>query len=84
MPLRASVINAKCLTPNAEAPWAFRIPHLALTNMKECPLCGETMRLSVREIQDRVPGVSQPSVRVAREWICPECDYFEDAEGGEE
>jgi acetone carboxylase gamma subunit len=51
--------------------------------MKECPLCGETMRLDVREIQDRVPGVSQPSPRVVREWICPECDYFEEAEAGE-
>ncbi len=51
--------------------------------MKECPLCGENMRLSVREIQERVPGVSQPTPRVVREWICPECDYFEDAEAGE-
>jgi acetone carboxylase gamma subunit len=51
--------------------------------MKECPLCGETMRLDVREIQDRVPGVSQPTPRVVREWICPECDYFEEAEAGE-
>ena len=51
--------------------------------MKECPLCGENMRLSVREVQDRVPGVSQPTPRVVREWICPECDYFEDAEAGE-
>jgi acetone carboxylase gamma subunit len=52
--------------------------------MKECPLCGETMRLSVREIKDRVPGVNQTALRVTREWICPECDYFEEAEAGEE
>ena len=48
--------------------------------MKECPLCGETMRLSVREIRDTIPGSSEPAVRVAREWICPECDYFEEVE----
>ncbi len=42
------------------------------------------MRLSVREIQERIPGVSAPSVRTTREWICPECDYFEEAEAGEE
>lgn len=41
------------------------------------------MRLSVREIQERVPGVGQATVRVAREWICPECDFFEEAEAGE-
>jgi acetone carboxylase gamma subunit len=51
--------------------------------MKECPLCGETMRLSVREIRDVIPGRSEAPVRVAREWICPECDYFEEAEAGE-
>ena len=41
------------------------------------------MRLSVREIQDRVPGQSQAAVRIYREWICPECDYFEEAEARE-
>jgi hypothetical protein len=51
--------------------------------MKECPLCGETMRLSVREVQTHTPGQSQPIVHIAREWICPECDYFEEAEAGE-
>jgi C4-type Zn-finger protein len=52
--------------------------------MKECPLCGETMRLSVRETQDRIPGGGPSTTRVSREWICPECDYFEEAEAGEE
>jgi acetone carboxylase gamma subunit len=51
--------------------------------MRECPLCGESMRLSIREIQERVPGQSHGSVRLVREWICPECDYFEEAEAGE-
>jgi hypothetical protein len=41
------------------------------------------MRLSVREIADTYPGGGPPSPRVAREWICPECDYFEEAEGEE-
>src|SRR4029079_19510482 len=48
--------------------------------MKDCPLCGETMRLSEREIEERVAG--QVAKRRVREWICPECDYFEDAEEG--
>ena len=41
------------------------------------------MRLSVREIQERLPGVSRLTARVVREWICPECDYFEEAETAE-
>ena len=38
------------------------------------------MRLSVREIADLRPGHRQGPVRTVREWICPECDYFEEAE----
>jgi transposase len=53
-------------------------------HMKECPLCGDTMRLSVRETRDAIPGSNAAAIRVTREWICPECDYFEEAETGEE
>jgi hypothetical protein len=52
--------------------------------MKECPLCGEIMRLTVRETRDAIPGGGQSTTRVSREWVCPECDYFEEAETGEE
>ena len=48
---------------------------------KECPLCGEFMRLSVRETVEQVPGQSQQIRHTVREWICPECDYFEEVEG---
>jgi hypothetical protein len=47
---------------------------------KECPMCGETMRLREREIVDRVPGTSQTKATKSREWVCPECDYFEEVE----
>ena len=53
------------------------------SRMKECPLCGEIMRLSVREIREDIPGRSQATARHMREWTCPECDYFEEAEAGE-
>ena len=46
-------------------------------------MCGETMRLNVREARDTIPGVGQGTVRTVREWVCPECDYFEEAEPGE-
>jgi len=52
--------------------------------MKECPLCGERMRLQVREVRDVIPGRERSAARLMREWICPECDYFEEAEAGEE
>jgi C4-type Zn-finger protein len=51
--------------------------------MKECPMCGEIMRLTVRETHDGIPGRGETKVRQVREWICPECDYFEEAESGE-
>jgi acetone carboxylase gamma subunit len=36
------------------------------------------MRLSVRDVPD-----GQGTNRQVREWICPECDYFEEAEASE-
>jgi transposase len=45
---------------------------------KECPLCGETMRRANRELKDRVPGTSEQATTLVSEWVCPECDYFEE------
>jgi predicted RNA-binding Zn-ribbon protein involved in translation (DUF1610 family) len=47
---------------------------------KECPLCGEAMKLREREAIDRVPGTTEARTSRYREWVCPECDYFEEAE----
>jgi uncharacterized protein with PIN domain len=49
---------------------------------KECPLCSEKMKLVQREMVDRVPGSPQEIKRSVREWVCPECDYFEEVEEG--
>jgi acetone carboxylase gamma subunit len=40
------------------------------------------MRIHARDVRPR-PGVDAV-VQQLREWICPECDYFEEAEAGEE
>ena len=47
---------------------------------KECPMCGTTMRIKRTEQILRVPGNPRPTTRSSTEWICPECDYFEEAE----
>ena len=47
---------------------------------KDCPMCGETMRLGERVVTDRVPGTPQVKTVNYREWVCPECDYFEEVE----
>jgi C4-type Zn-finger protein len=47
---------------------------------KECPLCGERMLLQTRETVSRVPGSPQEVRSVVSEWVCRECDYFEEAE----
>jgi acetone carboxylase gamma subunit len=41
------------------------------------------MRLKVTEHSDSVPGSGQTTTRTVREWICPECDYWEEAESNE-
>jgi hypothetical protein len=38
------------------------------------------MRLVTRERTERVPGMPTTRTKPAREWVCPECDYFEEAE----
>ena len=48
--------------------------------VKECPMCGESMRLREREITERVPGTTQAMTSKSREWVCPDCDYFEEVE----
>ena len=47
---------------------------------KDCPMCGEVMRLRESKVTDRVPGTPQTKTVTVTEWVCPECDYFEDSE----
>jgi transposase len=47
---------------------------------KECPLCGGTMRLRQTTAVTIVPGNPKPNERTTKEWVCPDCDYFEDAD----
>ena len=49
---------------------------------RECPLCGETMRRVARTTVDRVPGNAQERTSTYYEWVCPDCDYFEEIEDG--
>jgi len=46
-------------------------------------MCGEFMKLVTRETIARLPGTQQEVKTEVREWICPECDFFEDAEPSE-
>jgi acetone carboxylase gamma subunit len=48
---------------------------------KECPLCAGTMRLKETQQVVRTPGNPTPKTKVVREWVCPDCDYFEEEEG---
>jgi C4-type Zn-finger protein len=50
------------------------------TMEKECPLCGDRMQLHTRETVTRVPGSPQEIKTIVREWICRECDYFEESD----
>ena len=46
-------------------------------------MCGDTMRLCIRDVPGRLPGAGDASARIVREWSCPECDYFEEADSDE-
>jgi hypothetical protein len=45
-------------------------------------MCGGTMRPRAHEEVVRIPGNPNATVRNTKEWLCPDCDYFEEA--GEE
>ena len=43
-------------------------------------MCGERMRRKDMELVDLVPGTSEAKRRKVSEWVCPDCDYFEEIE----
>lgn len=46
----------------------------------ECPLCGTTMKIRESQSVIYIPGNPNATTRTSREWICPECDYYEEVE----
>jgi rubredoxin len=53
---------------------------LTMAEERECPLCGGTMRLKRSEVPVQVPGNPKSRARPTAEWVCPDCDYFEEAD----
>jgi hypothetical protein len=43
-------------------------------------MCGGTMQLRQIDTVVRVPGNPDASKRTTYEWVCPDCDYFEESE----
>jgi len=46
----------------------------------ECPMCGASMHIKETHTFVQIPGNPMPTKRTTREWVCPDCDYFEEAE----
>ena len=38
------------------------------------------MRLTERKTVDHIPGNPKPITRTTKEWVCADCDNFEEAE----
>ena len=51
---------------------------------KECPICGCAMRLKHPQEVLRIPGNPKARTHTIAEWVCPDCDHFEEAEEAEE
>jgi len=47
-------------------------------------MCGEFMVIKERVLSDHLAGVNQTVTRTIREWICLECDYYEEYDPEEE
>jgi len=46
-------------------------------------MCGGSMRLKRTETVVHIPGNPRATPRTTTEWVCPDCDYFEEADEGE-
>lgn len=42
-------------------------------------MCGESMRRHDRVVIVRIPGTQEVKQHTVQEWVCRECDYFEEA-----
>jgi YgiT-type zinc finger domain-containing protein len=51
-----------------------------MPDQRECPLCGGTMQLKQTTVPP-VAGHSGTAPKKTPEWVCPDCDYFEEADG---
>jgi rubredoxin len=51
-----------------------------MPDTRECPLCGGTMQLKQTTVPP-VPGYVDTTPKKTLEWVCPDCDYFEEADG---
>jgi hypothetical protein len=40
------------------------------------------MRLKRTETEVHIPGNPRATSRTTTEWVCPDCDYFEEADEG--
>ena len=38
------------------------------------------MRLKTTETVIHIPGNPKSTTKTTQEWVCPDCDYFEDAD----
>ena len=43
-------------------------------------MCGGSMQLKRRQTETLVPGNPRSTTTQSTEWVCPDCDYFEEAD----
>jgi rubredoxin len=51
-----------------------------MAETRECPMCGGSMRLKRTEVTLQIQGNPSPTKRTDVEWVCPDCDYFEEVD----
>ena len=51
-----------------------------MSDTRECPLCGGTMQLKQTTSVSHIPGDVDAAPKKTLEWVCPDCDYFEEVE----
>ena len=44
-------------------------------------MCGGTMRIKETTSVSHIPGYVDEKPKKTLEWVCPDCDYFEEVDG---
>jgi len=52
------------------------------TGSRDCPMCGGSMQLRRLQRVTPIPGNPKAMTKTVAEWVCPDCDYFEEDEEG--
>jgi YgiT-type zinc finger domain-containing protein len=54
------------------------LPAVEELQSRECPMCGGSMQRKQTQSVIQIPGNPKETTKQVTEWVCPDCEYFEE------